>query len=148
MKFLNKYTLLLLGILVIGLVTLNIIIPSFQTEEFSQEVIDDIIEGVSTTTVVPLDAENTTVEEIITNKEEDLIITEEEENKIEQLLINNNPDKEITDFDVYMLIGSDERQGEAIETRGKVDGKRADVIILGLINKESQKTTLLSLETY
>lgn len=144
MKFLNKYTLLLLGILVIGLVTLNIIIPSFQTEEFSQEVIDDIIEGVSTTTVVPLDAENTTVEEIITNKEEDLIITEEEENKIEQLLINNNPDKEITDFDVYMLIGSDERQGEAIETRGKVDGKRADVIILGLINKESQKTTLLS----
>ena len=144
MKFLNKYTLLLLGILVIGLVTLNIIIPSFQTEEFSQEVIDDIIEGVSTTTVVPLDAENTTVEEIITNKEEDLTITEEEENKIEQLLINNNPDKEINDFDVYMLIGSDERQGKTIETRGKVDGKRADVIILGLINKESQKTTLLS----
>ena len=143
MKFLNKYTLLLLGILVIGLVTLNIIIPNFQTEEFSQEVIDDIIEGVTTTTVVSIEAENTTAEEIITNKE-DLIITEEEENKIEQLLINNNPDKEINGFDVYMLIGSDERQGKTIETRGKVDGKRADVIILGLINKESQKTTLLS----
>ena len=143
MKFLNKYTVLLLGILVIGLVTLNIIIPNFQTEEFSQEVIDDIIEGVTTTTVVSIEAENTTDEEIITNKE-DLIITEEEENKIEQLLINNNPDKEINDFDVYMLIGSDERQGKTIETRGKVDGKRADVIILGLINKESQKTTLLS----
>ncbi len=43
-----------------------------------------------------------------------------------------------------MLIGSDERSGEAILTRGKVDGKRADVIILGLINKDTQKTTLLS----
>ena len=144
MKFLNKYTYLIFGLLIIILITLTVIIPNFQTEEFSQEVIDDIIEGVTTTTEAPLEDNNTTIEEIIIDGEEDLNISEEEENKIEKLLINNISDKEITGFDIYMLIGSDERQGEAIETRGKVDGKRADVIILGLINKENQKTTLLS----
>ena len=144
MKFLNKYTYLILGLLIIILITLTVIIPNFQTEEFSQEVIDDIIEGVTTTTEAPLEENNTTIEEIIIDGEEDLNISEEEENKIEKLLINNTSDKEITGFDIYMLIGSDERQGEAIETRGKVDGKRADVIILGIINKENQKTTLLS----
>ena len=96
-KFLNKYTYLFLGLIVLISGAIFFIIPNFQTEEFSQEVIDDIIEGVTTTSVVSMDAENTTVEEIITNKE-DLIITEEEENKIEQLLINNNPYKEINDF--------------------------------------------------
>ena len=98
----------------------------------------------TTTTKVSIEeiTENEFKEE--TNQKEDLEISKEEENKIEKLLINNNIKKEITDFDVYMLIGSDERSGQAIETRGKVSGKRADVIILGLINKENQKTTLLS----
>ncbi len=142
MKYINKYTYLFIGLLVIVGITLGIIIPNFQREEFSQEVIDDIIEGVTTTT-------NATSQEIIDDMEtvtleEGLIITPEEKNEIEKLLINNKPRKEITGFDVYMLIGSDERSGEAIETRGRIEGKRADVIILGLVNKENQKTTLLS----
>ena len=65
-------------------------------------------------------------------------------NKIEKLILNNTPKEEITGFDIYMLIGSDERTGEAIETRGMVQGKRADVIILGLINQDTNETTLLS----
>ena len=142
MKYLNKYTYLFIGLLLIVGITLGLVIPNFQREEFSQEVIDDIIEGVTTTT-------EATNEEILNNMEtitidEDLIITKDEENEIQKLLINNEVKKEITDFDVYMLIGSDERSGETIETRGKIEGKRADVIILGLINKESQRTTLLS----
>ena len=143
MKYLNKYTYLLIGLLAVVGLTVTLVIPNFQREEFSQEVIDDIIEGVTTTTTEAIAKETVNnVEEITT--EEDLIITEEEESAIEKLLINNNFKKEITDFDVYMLIGSDERSGEAILTRGRIDGKRADVIILGLINNDTQKTTLLS----
>ena len=143
MKYLNKYTYLLIGLLAVVGLTVTLVIPNFQREEFSQEVIDDIIEGVTTTTTEAIAKETVNnVEEITT--EEDLIITEEEESTIEKLLINNNFKKEITDFDVYMLIGSDERSGEAILTRGRIDGKRADVIILGLINKDTQKTYLLS----
>tara|TARA_B100001996_G_scaffold372001_1_gene347919 strand:+ start:454 stop:1581 length:1128 start_codon:yes stop_codon:yes gene_type:complete len=143
MKYLSKYTYLLIGLLALVGLTITLVIPNFQREEFSQEVIDDIIEGVTTTTTEAIAEETVNnVEEITT--EEDLIITEEEESTIEKLLINNNFKKEITNFDVYMLIGSDERSGETILTRGKVDGKRADVIILGLINKDTQKTSLLS----
>ncbi len=143
MKYLNKYTYLLISLLTLVGLTITLVIPNFQREEFSQEVIDDIIEGVTTTTTEAIAEESVNnVEEVTT--EEDLIITEEEESTIEKLLINNNFKKEITDFDVYMLIGSDERSGEAILTRGRVDGKRADVIILGLINKDTQKTSLLS----
>ena len=142
MKYLNKYTYLLVGVLIIAVLTLTLIIPNFQREEFSQDVIDDIIEGVTTTTELAVQESTESVDEI--KVKEDLIITEEEESEIEKLLINNKIKQEITDFDVYMLIGSDERSGETIATRGKVEGRRADVIILGLINKENQETTLLS----
>ena len=142
MKYLNKYTYLLVGVLTVAVLTLTLIIPNFQREEFSQDVIDDIIEGVTTTTVLDVEESTESVDEI--KVKEDLIITEKEESEIEKLLINNNIKQEITDFDVYMLIGSDERSGETIVTRGKVEGRRADVIILGLINKENQETTLLS----
>ena len=147
MKYLNKYTYVLIGLIVISGITIAFIIPNFQREEFSQDVIDDIIEGVTTTSTTSVGNDNS---EIVENNkqpeaiEEDLIITDEESNKIEKLLINNQIKKEITDFDVYMLIGSDERSGETVETRGNVIGKRADVIILGLINKTSNQTTLLS----
>ncbi len=144
MKYLNKYTYVLLGLIFIAGITISFIIPNFQREEFSQDVIDDIIEGVTTTSVGNVNSEiveNNEKPEVI---EEDLIITPGELSKIEKLLINNTIKKEITDFDVYMLIGSDERSGETLETRGNVIGKRADVIILSLINKTSNQTTLLS----
>ena len=46
MKYLNKYTYVLIGLIVISGITIAFIIPNFQREEFSQDVIDDIIEGV------------------------------------------------------------------------------------------------------
>ena len=126
MKYLNKYTYVLLGLIVISGITISFIIPNFQREEFSQDVIDDIIEGVTTTSTTSVGNDNS---EIVQNNEkpeaieEDLIITDEESNKIEKLLINNTIKKVITDFDVYMLIGSDERSGETVKTRGNVIGK-------------------------
>ena len=50
-KYLNKYTYLLIGLIVLIITSIYIIIPNFQTEEFSQEVIENIIEGVTTTSI-------------------------------------------------------------------------------------------------
>ncbi len=148
MRILNKYTYLLFGlILIIGL-ALAFVIPNFQTEEFSQEVIDDIIQGVTTTTVINLTSEESKEDassesEIVENLD-DLVITEDEKDEIEEILKNNISNKDIEGFDTYLLIGSDARSIKTMATRGVVQGKRADVIILGLINKETKETTLLS----
>ena len=148
MRILNKYTYLLFGlILIIGL-AVAFVIPNFQTEEFSQEVIDDIIQGVTTTTVINLTSEEpkedaSSESEIVENLD-DLVITEDEKDEIEEILKNNISNKDIEGFDTYLLIGSDARSIKTMATRGVVQGKRADVIILGLINKETKETTLLS----
>ena len=149
MENVKKYIYVAFGLIGIIIITIFLITPSFETEEFSQEVIDDIIEGVTTTTLIEENAieenaieENAIQEEII--QEEDLEITSEEKILIETILKNNQPENEINNFDSYLLIGSDERSGNSIQTRGNVKGKRADVIILGLVDKVTNKTTLLS----
>ena len=50
MKILHKSTYLLLGILVLISIVLLTIIPSFETQEFDQGRINEISEGVTTTT--------------------------------------------------------------------------------------------------
>ena len=142
MKILNKYTYLFLGILLVSAIVILNFIPNLETEEFDQEVIDDIIEGVTTTT---LPSSNDNLNENIESELVDqLVLTEDQISDIDQILINNKFEKEIDDFDVYLLIGSDERSEEIALTRGQITGKRADVIILGLVNKNSQEITLLS----
>ena len=56
-KYLNKYTYLFITLILLIIIGIFVIVPNFQTEEFSQEVIDDIIEGV-TTTSSPISSEN------------------------------------------------------------------------------------------
>ncbi len=148
MRILNKYTYLLFGLITIIALAVAFVIPNFQTEEFSQEVIDDIIQGVTTTTVIDLSI-NESEEDINSDNQEvenldDLLITESEKDEIEEILKNNISNKEIKGFDTYLLIGSDARSVKTMATRGVVQGKRADVIILGLIDKETNETTLLS----
>ena len=74
MKYLNKYTYLVIGLILLAVLTVTLIIPNFQREEFSQEVIEDIVEGVTTTTEVSIEeiAENENIEEA--NQKEDLEI--------------------------------------------------------------------------
>jgi len=144
-KYLNKYTYLTMALVILVISTILFIIPNFQTEEFSQEVIDDIIQGVTTTTVTANIAENQSnnnSQEIL--EEDELDISEEEIGKIQDILTNNKSDKIIEGFNTYLLIGSDERSTSTIVTRGKVNGKRADVIILGMVNQDTKETTLLS----
>ena len=148
MKIFNKYTYLFLGLIVVAAIVILNFIPNLETEEFDQQVIDNIIEGVTTTTG-PTQNEN---EEVVsfddatinTENEENIIITEEDLPKIGDLLKYNEVDKEITNFDAYLLIGSDERSVEIAQTRGSIQGKRADVIILGLVEKSTKEMTIIS----
>ena len=50
MKIFNKYTYLFLGLLIVAAIVVINFIPDLETEDFDQEVIDNIIEGVTTTT--------------------------------------------------------------------------------------------------
>ena len=143
MKIFNKYTYLFLGILVIATIVFFNFIPNLETEEFDQKVIDDIIEGVTTTTIEENSEKKENTQESIQSIDE-LVLTEEEISDIDKVLVFNEFEKEITNFDVYLLIGSDERSAEIALTRGEIPGKRADVIILGLVQKSSKEITLLS----
>ena len=142
-KYLNKYTYLLIGLIVLIITSIFIIIPNFQTEEFSQEVIENIIEGVTTTSIQDNEQEIQS-EESSNPSFEELEISKEQTNEITKNFNIFTASEDITGFDTYLLIGSDERSEEIISTRGKVFGKRADVIILGMVNQTTKETTLLS----
>ena len=145
MKIFNKYTYLFLGLLIVAAIVVINFIPDLETEDFDQEVIDNIIEGVTTTTE-PLQNQEIISSEQATVyiEDEEIIIAEEDLPKIEDLLKFNQFEEEINNFDAYLLIGSDERSAEIAETRGKIQGKRADVIILGLVEKSTKDMTLVS----
>ena len=145
MKLFNKYTYLFLGLLIVAAIVVINFIPDLETEDFDQEVIDNIIEGVTTTTE-PLQNQEIISSEQATEyiEDEEIIIAEEDLPKIEDLLKFNQFEEEINNFDAYLLIGSDERSAEIAETRGKIQGKRADVIILGLVEKSTKDMTLIS----
>ena len=144
MKILNKYTYLFLGLLIVSAIVILNFIPNLETEEFDQEVIDNIIEGVTTTTEVLSSDNNQSGNLESSDLNDQLVLTEAQISDIDQILIHNEFEEEIDSFDVYLLIGSDERSEEIALTRGQIIGKRADVIILGLVNKDSQEISLLS----
>jgi len=142
-KYLNKYTYLLIALIVLIITSIYIIIPNFQTEEFSQEVIENIIEGVTTTSIQDNEQEIQS-EESSNPSFEELEISIEQTNEITKNFNVFTASEDIKGFDTYLLIGSDERSEEIVNTRGKVFGKRADVIILGMVNQTTKETTLLS----
>ena len=144
MNILNKYTYLFLGLLGIAGIVILVFLPNLETEEFSQDVIDDIIEGVTTTSILEADTNEVSIVESLANFEDELIISIQDKSQIEEKLLYNNFEKEIDSFDTYLLIGSDERSEKIAETRGEIEGKRADVIILGLVEKGTDEITLLS----
>ena len=144
MNILNKYTYLFLGLLGIAGIVILVFLPNLETEEFSQDVIDDIIEGVTTTSILEADTNEVSIDESLANFEDELIISIQDKSQIEEKLLYNNFEKEIDNFDTYLLIGSDERSEKIAETRGEIEGKRADVIILGLVEKGTDEITLLS----
>lgn len=140
MKILNKYTYLLIGILVLISIVVIAIIPRFETQEFDPDRIEEITEGITTTTQSS-ENNNQTADTTPTNSE----ISEIEKTEIEKLLVNNKADLKIENYTTYLLIGSDERNKNSSASRGFVEGQRADVIIIGLIDKNSNNHHLLSI---
>ena len=136
---LKKQTYLLLGILIIGLIAYSLI-PNFEREEFNPEVIEDISSGNITTTTSELSVEENDTKPTDTVNDEEIFET----SIYDSLLINNNTRRIDELFTSYLIIGSDERSANSSESRGTVDGSRADVILLITIDAES-KVTLISL---
>ena len=123
MKIFNKYTYLFLGLIIIASIVVLNFIPDLETEEFDQEVIDDIIEGVTTTTISNVESNISSDDEMVIDLDDEIIIPEEQIDKINEILLNNAAENEITGFDAYLLIGSDERAEKIAETRGNIQGK-------------------------
>ncbi len=138
MKF-NKQLLLFLGIMFLG-ISAYTLIPNFERENFNPDIIEDISSGTITTT---------TLEEINANSIPEVTVPIEIEETFEtpiydSLLINNNS-KRIDDlFTAYLIIGSDERSYITSASRGQVEGSRADVIIIIILDSDNN-VSLISL---
>jgi len=114
--------------------------PNFQTQEFDQNVVENIMDGVTTTSTIGNSDSNNT-----NNQEENTVIESpiESEPEIENLL-NLNQTLVIEDnITSYLLIGSDKRSDESVD--GYIEGQRADVIILGFFNETINKNALISI---
>tara|TARA_B100001939_G_scaffold315071_1_gene299948 strand:+ start:566 stop:1696 length:1131 start_codon:yes stop_codon:yes gene_type:complete len=132
-------------LLVISAVVFIFLVPNFQREEFDIDKIEDISQGITTTSEVQQEFNNDeTNDNNSQNQDEELVISENEKSEIEKLLINNEGDLSL-DISAYLIIGSDERSLNSSAARGYVQGSRADVILLGIINKDSKNNHLISI---
>ena len=121
-------------------VSAYMLFPNFQTQEFDQSVVENIMDGVTTTSL----GENSDTNNI-NNQEENTAIESpiQSEPEIENLL-NLNQTLVIKDkITSYLLIGSDERSDGSGD--GYIEGQRADVIILGFFNETLNKNALISI---
>lgn len=143
MKILNKYTYLFVGVLLTSALVVLTIIPRFETQEFNPQRVEDISQGLTTTT----SSASETLDSITENQTTSTLpeINESEQSEIEKLLVNNAATAKIANYKSYLLIGSDERSQDSSSSRGFVDGQRSDVIIVGLIDEISNNHYLLSI---
>ena len=114
--------------------------PNFQTQEFDQNVVENIMDGVTTTSTIGNSDSNNT-----NNQEENTVIEIPIESEPEIVnLLNLNQTLVIEDnITSYLLIGSDKRSDENVD--GYIEGQRADVIILGFFNETINKNALISI---
>ena len=142
----NNRNVILGGVLLsIAALVFIFLVPNFEREEFDIDKIEDISQGITTTSIVQQESNN---DEIIDNdsqkQDDELVISENEKSEIEKLLINNEGDLSL-DISAYLIIGSDERSLNSSAARGYVQGSRADVILLGIINEDSKDNHLISI---
>ena len=106
----NKRYLILVGILVtVAALVFIFLVPNFEREEFDIDKIEDISQGVTTTSEVNQEINNDDTNDYNSqNQDEELVITENEKSEIEKILINNEGDLNL-DISAYLIIGSDER---------------------------------------
>jgi len=142
----NNRNIILGGVLVtVAVLVFIFLVPNFEREEFDKDKIEDISQGITTTSEVQQESNNDEINDNNSqNQIEELIISENEKSEIEKLLINNEGDLNL-DISAYLIIGSDERSLNSSAARGYVQGSRADVILLGVINEDSKNNHLISI---
>ena len=141
----KRYILLFVVIFAIGVLAYSLLIPSFETTDFNPDVIEDISKGITTTSTTSEVNNNENLqgvndEAVVENPIE--IVDKDTE---EELIKFTVAETSLENFTTYLIIGSDERTAISSASRGYVDGKRADVIILGIINERSSDKYLLSI---
>ena len=135
----KRYIVLIVLIISIAIFAINLL-PNFEKQEFSQTIVENILDGITTTTNMSNDDNSDTVSNEIIDSP--IVISESETNK---LLENNKTNKINKDILSYLLIGSDERTDTNDTSRVFVEGQRADVILLGIFNLESGQNSLVSI---
>ena len=142
----NNRNLILGGVLIsISALVFIFLVPNFEREEFDKDKIENISQGITTTSIFQQESDNEQSNEDNSNNEKnELDITDSEKSEIEKLLINNKSEFNL-DLNAYLIIGSDERSLNSSESRGFVQGSRADVILLGILNKNSKNNHLISI---
>ena len=141
----KSYIFVLILLVGVSILTYQLVIPQFATQEYDKETVQNISEGITTTTEVTLNE----VEEIIEIETEDSLVDADNlqiDSTIEDELLKFNEGESLKgSFTSYLLIGSDERTENSSPARGYVKGKRADVLILGLINNQTNQTSIVSI---
>ncbi len=141
----KRYLLLFIVIFAIGALAYSILIPSFETTEFDPNVIEDISKGITTTSTTPElnnnEELNEITNEVIVEKPIEILDKDTAQELIKFTIAENS----LENFTTYLIIGSDKRTSNSSAARGYVEGQRADVIILGIINQENSDQYLLSI---
>ena len=133
---LNKQYILLIIILSISAGAF-LLFPSFEREDFDTDIVEDISSGTISTTTTLNDESNSSIEEEIP------VDTEVFETSIYDTLLINNETKRIDEkFISYLIIGSDERSLASSASRGTASGSRADVIMMVLIDQNSNPSLI------
>ena len=140
MKNRNLYLGIFISLISVGGFLIYNLIPQFETTEFDQESIVQISEGSTTTSIQTNESTTTTTPSL-----EDEGIIQIQQSELDVLLENNTTENISEYFETYLLIGSDRRSESSSLARGFVQGQRADVIILALINKSNSRLSLVSL---
>ncbi len=126
----NKLNIILGFTLILFAAVMYFAIPNFQTQDFNQNIIEDISQGSTTTSLV-----QDTEPEIDLPPPE---IIDEEITVESSSILEFNETKRIDDiFTAYLIIGSDKRTENSSESRGFVQGERADVLLLGIVDKDN-----------
>ena len=141
----KRYLLLFIVIFAIGALAYSFLVPSFETTDFDPDVIEDISKGITTTSTTSEvnnneDTQEESNEEVIENQIE--IVDNDTAQELIKFTVANTS---LENFTTYLIIGSDERTANSSASRGYVDGQRADVIILGIINEANSEKYLLSI---
>ena len=141
----KRYILLFIVIFAIGALAYSFLVPSFETTDFNPEVIEDISKGITTTSTTSEVNNNDDNQEVSNEEVVEEPIEIVDESTAQELIKFTVADTSLENFTTYLIIGSDERTANSSASRGYIDGQRADVIILGIIDEKNSDQYLLSI---